>query len=97
MPTDFIKHWQVNIAEESAIHATGLRFRHIKEGEDGVDKLEVSGLPQWIRFCKSQGVTVEQCQKLQKQLREEFIEIYRQIIAAPKINFVHKIPEDTRS
>jgi hypothetical protein len=77
---DFIDQWKVNALTESAEHISGLRFRHISKGTDGQEKIEVSNLPQWAREFISQGNTIQQCEQMQAQLHEEFVDIYKQVI-----------------
>ena len=81
---DFISDWQINALTESAEHISGLKFRHLKEGSDGQEKIEVSNLPQWARNFIDKGNTIEQCEKMQSQLYNEFTDIYKQVIIPRK-------------
>jgi hypothetical protein len=80
----FIDNWQISVKNESAKHISGLDFRHIPKGIDGREKIEVSNWPQWGRNLIDNGHTIEQCDKLQKQLYDEFVYIYKHIIIPAK-------------
>ena len=77
---DFIDNWRVDVSTESAIHVSGLRFRHVKNGIDGREKIEISNLPQWVQSFMAKGNTIKQCEQMQTQLHKEFVEIYNQVI-----------------
>lgn len=86
---NFINDWKVNALTESAVHISGLKFRHVKNGSDGQEKIEISNLPQWARNFIDKGNTVEQCEKIQAKLYNEFIDIYKQVIV-PQKNILHQ-------
>lgn len=81
---DFIDNWQINVSNESAIHISGLGFRHIAKGVDGREKIEISNWPQWARSFIDKGNTIEQSEKMQNRLYNEFVDIYKQVIIPRK-------------
>ena len=92
---DLMNNWQINYLTESAEHVSGLKFHHVKEGVDGQEKVEVSNLPQWSRSFIAQGNTIEQCEQMQTQLYNEFLNIYKQVIVPGKIG-INKVISHTR-
>jgi hypothetical protein len=94
---DFIDNWQVNALAESAEHISGLKFRHISKGIDGQEKIEVSNLPQWARDFINKGNTIEQCEQMQAQLHEEFVDIYKQVIVPQQSIFYRSATTRTKS
>lgn len=93
---DFIKNWRVDFVTESAEHVSGLKFRHISQGIDGQEKIEIANLPQWTRRCIEQGDTIEQCERKQAQLYNEFVDIYKNVIVARQNAFQKSVGSHTK-
>lgn len=91
---DFIDDWKIDVKNESAMHFSGLGFRHVKKGCDGRENIEISGWVQWAIDYKDKGYTIEQRKKMQNQLYYEFVAIYKQFIIPRKhIMYLQKIDE----
>lgn len=79
---DFIKDWQVNKKDESAIHQSGIGFKYISNGEDGQVTFEILNMPQWFQKEISEGQSFSECKKKLAELRNQFVTIYKETIVS---------------
>ncbi len=81
----YIKNWEVNILDESAMHNTGVGFKYLHKGEDNKPKLEVLSMPLWFQSQMADGQSFEYCNDRLRVLKNQFVVIHQEIIV-PAIN-----------
>lgn len=74
---DFIDNWQINVREKSAQHKSGLKIAYDSVNEDGTLRLAYSGMSTFLKNTYAETKSVEEVDKRQAELTQEFVEIYK--------------------
>lgn len=89
---EYIKDWDINIEDKSALHHSGLGVSYDSKNEDGSIKVKYDNLMKWQKKVYIETKSGQEVENTRKELTRQFYEIYsHQMVNAREKSFVSRI------